>query len=53
MREITLEVVDTNGRARALYERHGFTLIRTLHSGPVTAAAAIGLSAVRSAVGPW
>jgi ribosomal protein S18 acetylase RimI-like enzyme len=39
MREITLEVVDTNGRARALYERHGFTMIRTLHSGPVTAGA--------------
>jgi ribosomal protein S18 acetylase RimI-like enzyme len=44
MREITLEVVDTNGRARALYERHGFTLIRTLHSSPVTAGA--GYSAV-------
>jgi ribosomal protein S18 acetylase RimI-like enzyme len=36
---LLLEVVDTNGRARELYERVGFQAVRTLHSGPLTAGA--------------
>ncbi|MEU6740044.1 GNAT family N-acetyltransferase [Streptosporangium sandarakinum] len=31
-REIRLDVVDTNPRARALYERRGFTAVRTEHT---------------------
>ncbi|WP_327309069.1 GNAT family N-acetyltransferase [Streptomyces sp. NBC_01298] len=30
-REIRLDVIDTNPRARALYERRGFTAVRTEH----------------------
>jgi ribosomal protein S18 acetylase RimI-like enzyme len=36
-RAVTLEVVDTNGRARELYERVGFELVRTIRSGALTA----------------
>jgi ribosomal protein S18 acetylase RimI-like enzyme len=35
-RAITLEVVDTNGRARDLYERVGFEHVRTIRSGAIT-----------------
>jgi ribosomal protein S18 acetylase RimI-like enzyme len=35
-RAVTLEVVDTNGRARDLYERVGFELVRTIRSGAIT-----------------
>jgi ribosomal protein S18 acetylase RimI-like enzyme len=31
-REIRLDVIDTNPRARALYERRGFTAVRTEHT---------------------
>ncbi|MFI8372081.1 GNAT family N-acetyltransferase [Streptomyces sp. NPDC085466] len=31
-REIRLDVIDTNPRARALYERRGFTAVRTEHA---------------------
>jgi ribosomal protein S18 acetylase RimI-like enzyme len=31
-REVRLDVIDTNPRARALYERHGFTAVRTEHT---------------------
>lgn len=31
-REIRLDVIDTNPRARALYERRGFTAVRTAHT---------------------
>ncbi|MCX4869642.1 GNAT family N-acetyltransferase [Streptomyces sp. NBC_00825] len=31
-REIGLDVIDTNPRARALYERRGFTAVRTEHT---------------------
>jgi ribosomal protein S18 acetylase RimI-like enzyme len=37
MRELALEVVDTNGRARSLYQRHGFVVVRTIRSGVLTA----------------
>ena len=33
--EIRLDVIDTNPRARALYERKGFTPIKTDHLGPL------------------
>jgi ribosomal protein S18 acetylase RimI-like enzyme len=33
---VTLEVVDTNGRARELYERVGFEHVRTIRSGVIT-----------------
>jgi ribosomal protein S18 acetylase RimI-like enzyme len=36
---LLLEVVDTNGRARELYERVGFRATRTLRSGLLTAGA--------------
>jgi ribosomal protein S18 acetylase RimI-like enzyme len=35
-RVVTLEVVDTNGRARELYERVGFEHVRTIRSGVIT-----------------
>jgi ribosomal protein S18 acetylase RimI-like enzyme len=35
-RVVTLEVVDTNGRARELYERVGFRHVRTIRSGAIT-----------------
>nr|WP_307805398.1 GNAT family N-acetyltransferase [Streptomyces spirodelae] len=31
-REVRLDVIDTNPRARALYERRGFTAVRTEHT---------------------
>ncbi|MDJ1131730.1 GNAT family N-acetyltransferase [Streptomyces iconiensis] len=31
-REVRLDVIDTNPRAQALYERHGFTAVRTEHT---------------------
>ncbi|MEU4501564.1 GNAT family N-acetyltransferase [Streptomyces sp. NPDC024089] len=31
-RRIRLDVIDVNPRARALYERHGFTAARTEHT---------------------
>ncbi|MFI8191996.1 GNAT family N-acetyltransferase [Streptomyces sp. NPDC085946] len=31
-REVRLDVIDTNPRARALYERRGFTAVRTQHT---------------------
>jgi ribosomal protein S18 acetylase RimI-like enzyme len=34
---LQLEVVDTNGRAKQLYERVGFRATRTVHSGILTA----------------
>lgn len=34
MAEVQLDVIDTNPRARALYERHGFTAIGTEETGP-------------------
>lgn len=36
---VLLEVVDTNGRARALYERLGFRCVRTVRSGVLTGGA--------------
>ena len=34
-REIRLDVIDTNTRARALYERYGFRPFKTEHLGPL------------------
>jgi len=45
MRAVTLEVVDTNEPARALYERLGFRCVRTQRSGWLTAQS--GYQAIR------
>lgn len=41
-RAVTLEVIDTNPRARALYERHGFAGYKEERYGPITARAGLG-----------
>ncbi len=33
--QVQLDVIDTNPRARALYERQGFIALRTEHTGPL------------------
>ncbi|UWQ99787.1 GNAT family N-acetyltransferase [Rhodobacteraceae bacterium S2214] len=33
--ELRLDVIDTNPRAKSLYERHGFTKLKTSHLGPL------------------
>jgi ribosomal protein S18 acetylase RimI-like enzyme len=38
-RKLLLEVVDTNGRARDLYERAGYRAVRIVKSGVLTAGA--------------
>ena len=35
-REVRLDVIDSNTRARALYERHGFRAIKTAQRGPLS-----------------
>jgi GNAT superfamily N-acetyltransferase len=51
-RAVVLEVVDTNPRARKLYEQLGFAAIRTEWTGPVTARAGFtGFTFMRKSIG--
>ncbi|MGW0697883.1 GNAT family N-acetyltransferase [Streptomyces sp. NPDC002867] len=51
-REIRLDVIDTNPRARALYERRGFTAVRTEHTPYLRGLLGFGaVTTMRRAVG--
>jgi ribosomal protein S18 acetylase RimI-like enzyme len=52
-RDIRLDVIDTNPRARALYERLGFTAVRTEHTPYLRGLLGFGaLTTMRRRVGP-
>ncbi|MFF9340228.1 MULTISPECIES: GNAT family N-acetyltransferase [unclassified Streptomyces] len=51
-REVRLDVIDTNPRARALYERRGFTAVRTEHTPYLRGLLGFGaVTTMRRAVG--